>query len=207
MASLHLWLTLVRLRAEGDAGKRLGQARPPPKLARIARAPRRAPPPLPRAAARSRPCAHCAHPPLPLQEVYDHFWADMEVRVRAEGVVVRLGKWMKELEQSFYGSSAAYDAALAPDAPPGALQAALRRNVFMGEGTPADAARAARYVRHQLACLALTPSEAVMAGAWLRAAGAAARRVCRRAHASTACCAAARAGHLSFAPPAAGDKA
>lgn len=28
VASLHLWLTLVRLRAEGDEGKRLGQARP-----------------------------------------------------------------------------------------------------------------------------------------------------------------------------------
>ena len=27
VASLHLWLTLVRLRAEGDEGKRLGQAR------------------------------------------------------------------------------------------------------------------------------------------------------------------------------------
>jgi hypothetical protein len=89
----------------------------------------------------------------------------METRVRGEGVVVRLSKWMRELEQSFYGSSAAYDAALAPDAAAGALQGALRRNVFMGEGAAPDAARAARYVRHQLACLALTPSEAVMAGA------------------------------------------
>ena len=104
----------------------------------------------------------------PGQELYDHFWADMEVRVRNEGVVVRLSKWMRELEQSFYGSSAAYDTAMAPDAAAGALQAALRRNVFMGEGLPADAARAARYVRHQLACLTLTPSEAVMAGAHRR---------------------------------------
>jgi len=100
------------------------------------------------------------------QELYDHFWADMEVRVRNEGVVVRLSKWMRELEQSFSGSSAAYDTALAADAAAGALQAALRRNVFLGEGSPADAARAARYVRHQLASLALTPSDAVMAGAW-----------------------------------------
>ena len=27
LSSLHLWLTLVRLRSEGDAGKLLGQAR------------------------------------------------------------------------------------------------------------------------------------------------------------------------------------
>lgn len=74
------------------------------------------------------------------QDLYDHFWADMENRVRAEGavapfvsprskclhsgaghnavaelmsflpppffpgVVVRLSKWMSELEQAFYGS-------------------------------------------------------------------------------------------------------
>ena len=107
------------------------------------------------------------------QELYDHFWADMENRVRDEGVVVRLSKWMRELEQTFYGSSAAYDTAMAADAAAGALQAALRRNMFMGEGQPADAARAARYVRHQLACLALTPSEAVMAGALRRGQGAA----------------------------------
>ena len=86
--------------------------------------------------------------------------------MRAEGVVVRLSKWMRELEQSFYGSCAAYDAAMATDAAAGALQSALRRNVYLGEGQTADAARAARYVRHQLACLALTPSDAVMAGAF-----------------------------------------
>lgn len=90
---------------------------------------------------------------------------------------MRLSKWMRELEQTFYGSSAAYDAALSSDAAGDALRSALRRNIFLGEGLPADAARAARYVRHQLACLALTPSEAVMAGAWLS---------CRRAQQSAA---------------------
>ena len=107
----------------------------------------------------------------PAQELYDHFWADMETRVRDEGVVVRLSKWMRELEQTFYGSSAAYDTAMAADAAAGALQSALRRNMFLGEGKPADAALAARYVRHQLACLALTPSEAVMSGALRRGRG------------------------------------
>jgi hypothetical protein len=153
VASLHLWLTLVRLRAEGEPGKRLGQARAHASQTLC-----------PLALALALISLRCVHP----QEVYDHFWADMEARVRNEGVVVRLSKWMRELEQSFYGSSAAFDAALAPDAPPGALQSALRRNVYMGEGVGADAARCARYVRHQLACLQLTPSEAVMAGALTR---------------------------------------
>ena len=131
LASLHLWLSLVRLRGEGEAGKLLGQ------------------------------------------ELYDHFWAEMETRVRGEGVVVRLSKWMRELEGAFYGSSAAYDAALADqqDGPVGAgrdeLASALRRNVYMGDGSLQDSQFLARYVRHQLACLALTQSEAVMAGAWL----------------------------------------
>jgi len=127
-ASLHLWLSLVRLRSEGDAGKLLGQ------------------------------------------ELYDHFWAEMEGRVRGEGVVVRLSKWMRELEGAFYGSSAAYDNALAASS--GGLEigqhdvlaSALRRNVQMGEGGTTDSALLARYVRHQLACLAATESEAVMRG-------------------------------------------
>ena len=33
------------------------------------------------------------------QELYDHYWAEMEALVRSQGVVVRLSKWMKELEQ------------------------------------------------------------------------------------------------------------
>ena len=122
-ASHHLWLTLVRLRAEGDAGKLLGQ------------------------------------------ELYDHFWEEMETRVRGEGVVVRLSKWMKELESAFYGSCTAYDAALAPGAPEGALAGALRRNVLMEHGGGAESVALARYVRHQLACLAVTDSSAVMSGA------------------------------------------
>jgi len=105
------------------------------------------------------------------QELYDHFWAEMETRVRAEGVVVRLSKWMRELEGAFYGSSTAYDnALLASDGglPPGThdpLAASLRRNVAMGEGMATDSALLARYVRYQIACLALTESPDVLAGA------------------------------------------
>ena len=94
--------------------------------------------------------------------------------MRAEGVVVRLSKWMRELESAFYGSSAAYDAALAATKagiPPGvgdALAGALRRNVFMceeGSGPmPPGAVQLARYVRHQLACLAMTERGDVLGG-------------------------------------------
>ena len=95
----------------------------------------------------------------------------METRVRREGVVVRLSKWMRELEGAFYGSSTAYDNALASSEgglPPGShdpLAASLRRNVAMGEGMATDSALLARYVRYQLACLALTASTDVLAGA------------------------------------------
>lgn len=84
--------------------------------------------------------------------------------MRGEGVVVRLSKWMKELEAAFYGSAAAYDRALTPGVGGEALAGALRRNVYMGEGDPSDVARLAEYIRHQLACLAVTPSADVMAG-------------------------------------------
>ena len=113
----------------------------------------------------------------------------METRVRAEGVSVRLSKWMRELEGAFYGSSTAYDAALAaPQHTPGmpdALAGALRRNVFMGEGAPGDAAALARYVRHVLACLALTPTEAVMAGACAAAQRGALLPACVQTHGSS----------------------
>ena len=75
LLSLHLWLVLVRLRAEGETGQEVGQA------------------------------------------LYDHFWADMEQRVRDEGVVVRLSKWMKELETAFYGSCVARAAPRLPPPP------------------------------------------------------------------------------------------
>lgn len=79
---------------------------------------------------------------------------------------MRLSKWMKELEAAFYGSAASYDRALTPGAAAAALPGALRRNVYMGqEGAGGgDPERLARYVRHQLACLAATDSAALMAG-------------------------------------------
>lgn len=120
MLCLHVWLLLVRLRAEGTDGKALAQV------------------------------------------MYDEFQDDVEKRARAAGVKVKLSSRLTELEQQFYGSGLAYDTALRGESD---LPGALLRNVYCGDAKcTASAALAARYVRRELACLAMTPSEAVMAG-------------------------------------------
>lgn len=142
---VHVWLLLVRLRPEGRDGKDAAQA------------------------------------------LYENFSDDVEARVRAAGVKVRIGKWLAELEKMFYGAASAYDAALgrpgvartdgggapaaAEFAPAGAaarsaLADALLRNVYAGDPANAGAAGAAAdYVLRELACLAATPSEAILTGA------------------------------------------
>ena len=153
LLGLHLWLALVRLRAEGEAGKAVSQV------------------------------------------LYENFSDDVEARVRAAGVRVRVGKWLSELERMFYGAATSYDRAIgaigggggggggeaaggasgtaAPPPPlPGgsanaqaALTAALLRNAYGGDAArTADAGALARYALRELACLALTDSEAVLAG-------------------------------------------
>jgi hypothetical protein len=143
---LHLWLALVRLRAEGPAGKALAQA------------------------------------------LYEGFADEVEARVRAAGVRVRVGKWLSELERMFYGAATAYDRAIgavggsgevgggkAGKAPSttvaggkdaaAALTAALLRNAYGGDAArTGDAATLARYALRELACLGLTDSGAVLAG-------------------------------------------
>ncbi|KAI3428057.1 hypothetical protein D9Q98_006442 [Chlorella vulgaris] len=117
---LHIWLLLVRLRAEGKSGKQLAQL------------------------------------------LYDDFQTDVEHRARQAGVRVRLQKQLTELEKAFYGSSMAYDRAMAGEE---GLDKALLRNVYMMEGARVEEAQLlARYVRRELACLTVTPSEAIMAG-------------------------------------------
>jgi len=96
------------------------------------------------------------------QIFYDAFQDDVERRVHAEGVRVRVRKWLQDLERTFYGNAVSYDKALEL----GGLELvkALHRNVFDGQGEEKRAKALERYVRHQLASLALTPSEAVMEG-------------------------------------------
>lgn len=129
LSVLHVWLLLVRLRLEGQAGGAVGQT------------------------------------------LYDTFNHDCEKRIVKEGIKLLVSKWMRELEKSFYGAAAAYDAAVAPAASTNALPNALWRNVYAEEASemPSGPAAApiqalARYVRRELACLTLTDSDAIMTG-------------------------------------------
>ena len=98
------------------------------------------------------------------QTLYDTFQDDVEHRVHAEGVRVRVNKWLNELEQGFYGSALAYDNALTGGQ--GDLAKVLHRNVFHGEDDAlnARAKRLERYVRRELGCLAATDGKAVREG-------------------------------------------
>ncbi|WOH01317.1 hypothetical protein DCAR_0520699 [Daucus carota subsp. sativus] len=93
-----------------------------------------------------------------LYEIYNH---DVELRVYNAGVNLLLARWMKELEKIFYGSVAAYEAALVPEAKQDELQNALFRNVFAEEGVSIEDAlhevqAMSRYVRREIACMSLT---------------------------------------------------
>ena len=99
------------------------------------------------------------------QVLYDTFQDDVEHRVHAEGVRVRVNKWLNELEQGFYGSALAYDNALTGGS--GDFAKVLHRNVFHGEGDAETLGRAKkleRYVRRELGCLAATNGKAVREG-------------------------------------------
>lgn len=96
------------------------------------------------------------------QVVHDVFQEDMEVRVRKEGVKVRVGKWLTELEMGFYGSAKVYDKALKGE---GNFTEALLRNVYENEKAKMHfAKRLERYIRREIACLAMTDTEALMKG-------------------------------------------
>jgi cytochrome b pre-mRNA-processing protein 3 len=97
------------------------------------------------------------------QALHEEFQADAEARVRAAGVRVRVGRELTELEKQFFGSALAYDRALEGGEGAEPLAAALARNVY-GGAPPAAAAAAARYARRELACLAMTDGDAVLAG-------------------------------------------
>ena len=94
--------------------------------------------------------------------MYDTFQDDVEHRVHREGVRVRVGKWLNELEQSFYGAALAYDEALRGGS--GDLAKVLHRNVYHGEGDDARARTLERYVRRELGCLSMTEAGAVLEG-------------------------------------------
>ena len=98
------------------------------------------------------------------QVMYDNFQDDVEHLVRKAGVQIRLQKHLTDLEKQFYGSAAAYDRALS-DTPTEPLSATLFRNVYQRAEGKEDASKLLEtYVLREIACLAKTPSEAIMAG-------------------------------------------
>lgn len=98
------------------------------------------------------------------QLMYDNFQDQVEHMVRSAGVQVRLQKHLTELEKQFYGSCTAYDKALG-DEPIEPLASALLRNVYLGDDGKLEAAKKLEtYVLREIACLAKTPSHAVLQG-------------------------------------------
>lgn len=96
------------------------------------------------------------------QLLYENFTDDVEIRVRAAGVKVRISKHLMDLEQMFYGTSLSYDQALDDKED---LSAAVLRNVFANKDERRrDSELLARYMTRELACLSMTSSDAIMAG-------------------------------------------
>eukprot|EP00891_Asterochloris_glomerata_P000456 jgi/Astpho2/456/e_gw1.00011.232.1_t len=120
MMCIHMWMLLVRLRAEGQDGRDIAQM------------------------------------------AYENFQHDVELRVRAEGVKVRLSKWLTELEQMFYGMSNSFDKALRGEED---FVDALVRNIYGKDETKRpDAQRLYAYIKRELACLKKTPSKQLLDG-------------------------------------------
>jgi cytochrome b pre-mRNA-processing protein 3 len=100
------------------------------------------------------------------QAVFDLMFDDMDENLREMGVGdMSIGKKVKQMARAFYGRVAAYEDGLAGG--PGALEAALGRNLY-GTATPAAdpaaVAGMAVYLRRQAAGLAGQGTAALMDG-------------------------------------------
>lgn len=95
------------------------------------------------------------------QHLVDTIFRHFDRTLREMGVGdTTVPKRMKQLAEAFLGRSTAYDEAIR-GAKPAALEAALRRNVYMDQG---DAAPLAAYVQATLDALASVPLSAYMKG-------------------------------------------
>ncbi|KAJ3193437.1 hypothetical protein HK101_004830 [Irineochytrium annulatum] len=89
------------------------------------------------------------------QEVFDHLWLDVEIRLHKEGVRTQLGRIVGDLLSTYYGQTLAYDEGLAlGDA---TMAAALWRNIYSGKDvSAADLAKMVEHVRSTLSEVAKT---------------------------------------------------
>ena len=93
------------------------------------------------------------------QALFDAFLAGLDDGLRELGVGdLTVPKKMRRLGEALYGRLKGYDAALAEDADPGALEAILGRTLYAGVQAP-PASTLAGYARAAAAALAATPAE------------------------------------------------
>lgn len=98
------------------------------------------------------------------QELFDAFLFGLDDGLREMGVGdLTVPKKMRKMGAAIYGRFKSYDAALAADAEPDALETVLCRTVYAGVEAP-PAAELAAYVRAAHAALAATPVEALFDG-------------------------------------------
>lgn len=96
------------------------------------------------------------------QALVDEVFRNLDPAMRELGVGdLAVPKRMKRLVEAFLGRSVAYDAALAPAAPAGALEATLGRNVH---GGARDATDLASYVREAAGALERQSNEDLLRG-------------------------------------------
>ena len=98
------------------------------------------------------------------QELTDHMMADMDANLREMGAGdLGVPPRVKRMAKGFYGRAGAYEEAL--DSPPGALEAAMRRNIY-GTVEPAAGApeRMAAYARSAEAALSKQPLDDLLKG-------------------------------------------
>jgi cytochrome b pre-mRNA-processing protein 3 len=100
------------------------------------------------------------------QSVFDLMFADLDRSLRELGVGdLSVPKKIRRMAEAFYGRSKAYGVALGADAPEGALEAVIARNVFDSDGTGEEVAALARYLRAAAAAVGDADTVALETGA------------------------------------------
>ena len=105
------------------------------------------------------------------QDLVDRFFADLDLAMREIGIGdVSVPKKVKGLGRAFYGRAESYEVALAEDAPAGALELALARNVLERPDDPALATALAQHIRKVVKALDAMDFETLLTGSALQTA-------------------------------------
>jgi len=96
------------------------------------------------------------------QFFYDNFQHEVELSVHREGVRVRVNKWLRQLEDIFFGAAKAYDDAI--DKHTEDFADVLYRNLYSDKGNREYCNALARYTIREMVSLSMTDTEAVLSG-------------------------------------------